>query len=87
MTMTLTQSGTALVGTWSIQFPGVPLPITGSLTGTLSGTNFTATFTPTNPAACERDLTATADQTSLSGTYTVPNCQSTGNGTFTLKEQ
>jgi hypothetical protein len=89
MTVTLTQSGTALSGTWSVNFPNSNGPVTGSLTGSLNGTSFLGTFTPDNAQACERDLTATVDQKSMTGTWVYGGtCSASINaGSFSLNEQ
>jgi hypothetical protein len=87
LALTVTQTGTSVVGTWTVLFPNATFAVAGTLTGTLNGTALALTLAPTNPAACERSLAATVDQNTMKGTYAYANCASTNVGSFTLTEQ
>jgi hypothetical protein len=82
----LTQSGSTLNGTYTSKFAIASVSLTGTISGTLNGSTVTALLTPTNPAACQQNITATVSGSSMNGTYTLA-CSSPEGGTFSLQLQ
>lgn len=56
MTLTLTQSGTSVTGTWT----ATPLPFSGAVSGAMSGDTFTGSLTLSTPGATGGTCAGTA---------------------------
>ncbi len=84
---TISQSESALTGTYTVKFPAAANPVTGTLAGTLSGSTVTLVLTPPNGAGCLEDVTVSVSGSNMSGMYTYANCGAIDTGTLTLTLQ
>jgi hypothetical protein len=94
LTLTLSQSGSAVSGTAIAATTSGVTTLTGAVTGTLSGTTltFTITFVTTDVPPCTLTISGTATNVTsaeLSGTYSGTSTCGNGvtGGTFTLDKQ
>ena len=87
----ITQSGSALSGTYSLTFTNPIFSNSGSLSGSVNGSTVSLTATPSNPLICPAADTATlnAAATQLTGTYAaISSCNLTHQmGSFTATKQ
>jgi len=82
MQLTLTQSGTAVSGTFTQTVPGAASSFGGPLTGTIDGSALSLAL---NFGTCTRTWTGTWSGTTLSGTYVASGvCGNMDQGTFTV---
>jgi hypothetical protein len=84
---TISQSESALTGTYTVKFPAAANAVTGTLAGTLSGSTVTLVLTPPNGAGCLEDVTVSVSGSSMSGTYAYANCGAIDTGTLSLTLQ
>ena len=80
---TMTQVGSSLSGTWSVNYPSVGTN-SGTLGGTVTGSAVSVTLYPANPARCAQSMTATLRGSSLRGTWSTINCTVSASGSVSL---
>lgn len=83
--VTLSQSGQSLSGTWQVTFQGVVS--TGNATGAVNGANLVLTLEPSSQTDCTVNVTGTVSGSTISGDYSLSGCSSTDTGTLTLTKQ
>jgi hypothetical protein len=85
---TISQSGPALSGSWSVRYQNAAFNIGGPLTGSLLANTLTLTLASSSATSCSYNATATFGNgpgtLTISGTYTSVNCAAAQNGTFNL---
>jgi hypothetical protein len=84
-TVTLSQSGNRLSGTWSVIGP--TSPDSGSLTGSVDGSAVSVTLSPSVPTGCPYTATMTVSGNSMTGTYAAFNCTASIAGGIALTKQ
>lgn len=85
LALSLSQSGSALTGTWSSQYNVPGANNGGSLTGSINASgSMTVTLTPSVPTSCPFNATAAASGNQINGTYAAFNCSVAVSGTFGL---
>ena len=72
--LTITQVGTELTGTWSVDATSFAGANSGSLLGIVNGPNVSIELTPSDPLTCSVSVTATVTGNTLAGTYITFNC-------------
>ncbi|MFB0562274.1 MAG: hypothetical protein ACETWM_13805 [Candidatus Lokiarchaeia archaeon] len=82
--VTISQHGSAVIGTWSSSFSDPIYDNAGELKGTFVNELFTVTLTPNNSNACPFTIAGTLSGNYLVGTYKSFNCLISIKGTFNL---
>ncbi len=72
--VTVSQSGSALTGTWTFTFANPANNIGGTLAGNVNGRSVTATLAPSAAASCSFTLAATVAGDQMTGTYESAKC-------------
>jgi hypothetical protein len=89
VSLTVSQSGISLSGTWTITYQNAALNSalamigdkSGALSGSINGSGVAEVLTPTRAQACLYEVTATADGSSIAGTWVFnQGCLSPGSG-------
>jgi hypothetical protein len=86
-TVTLTQSGSTVSGSYSTSYPDPSNNGGGSFSGTATGTSLAGTLSPSNPNQCPYTVNATASGNQLTGTYAAFNCTISFGGSVSLTKQ
>jgi hypothetical protein len=84
-TLTLSQSGSSLSGTWNLVGPDGPTA--GSLTGGAVGSLVAMTLTPGVQTQCPYTVNATVSNTRMTGVYASFNCTVVSSGSIDLARQ
>jgi len=89
VTASLTQNGSAVVGTFLTVFIGAVGAIGngGNVQGAVSGSSVTLTVSPSNPRDCPFTATGTVDGDKISGVYAAFNCSVAAGGSFSINRQ
>lgn len=89
VSVSVSQSGSSLRGTWSSLFPSSPNNNNGGqFTGTKSGASVSLTLTPSVPTNCPFTFTGTLTTVSnMSGTFAAFSCTVSNSGTLSLNKQ
>lgn len=91
ISLTLSQAGASVSGTWSMDFPEAPSRnLAGSVSGILSGSTVTSTLSTAAATDCTLALTgvvAGSAQTTMAGGYTSNDCIPERTGSFTATRQ
>ena len=72
--LTITQVGTSLTGTWSVDATSFAGANGGSLFGIVNGSNVSIELRPSDTLTCSFSVTATASGNTITGTYVTFNC-------------
>lgn len=83
--LTISQSGSQLTGSWQIGFGGGVN--SGSLQGTASGNAVNVQLFPSNPSACPFNVTATRSGDTMNGNYAAFNCTGAISGTLNVTKR
>ena len=87
-TVTITQTGSSLSGTWSTVYPTEPpLTTSGAFSGTANGMALQGTLSPSDPDLCSYTINATVSGTVMTGTFATVNCTGSESGTVMLTRQ
>ena len=73
-TVTITQTGSSLSGTWATVYPDPMIQGAGSFSGTASGMSLSGTLSPSDPTDCPYTINATVSGNLMTGTYATFNC-------------
>lgn len=84
VTVTLTQSGSSLAGTWQANFAAGSNG--GSASGTINGNQVILELHPSNVTTCPFRVIANRSGSTLSGNYTAFNCLDTVSGTLNISK-
>jgi hypothetical protein len=93
VTLTVSQSGVSLSGTWTITYQNTALNSalsmiggnSGALSGSINGSTVAEVLTPTRAQACLYEVTATANGSSIAGTWVFnQGCLSPDGGNITV---
>ena len=84
-TLTVSQSGSDIVGTWQAIFAAGNNG--GTLAGTISGNDVLVELYPSDPTACPYAVVAQRSGTTLSGTYAAYSCTQAITGTVSVVKQ
>lgn len=92
LSLSLTQFGDSVTGSWSTSFPNASDDLLGQVMGTISGSTIAVLLKPFGGSTCQYgpfNLTATESVTgSLSGTFmTAYNCSVPDSGTYSAVKQ
>lgn len=88
LAMSVSQSGSALTGTWTSTYNTPGYNNGGALTGSINTSgSITATLTPAVPTSCPFNSTATVNGSQINGTYAAFNCSVVVAGTFSLTKR
>jgi hypothetical protein len=85
VSLTMTQSGNNLVGTWQATFNSGNNG--GSLVGVVNGNEIALELHPSNPNYCPYNVVAQRSGSSLSGTYAAFNCLDVVTGSVSVTKQ
>ena len=85
-TVTMSQSGTQLVGTWQTTFAAGGTN-SGTLQGTVRTNDVLIELYPSDPSTCPFALVAQRSGSTLSGTYAAFNCTVAVSGTMSITKQ
>lgn len=83
--LTMSQSGSNLVGTWQSTFTAGGNG--GTLAGVVNGNEVLVELYPSNPSLCPFAVVATRSGSSMNGTYAAFNCVDTVTGTLNVTRQ
>lgn len=83
-TVTLTQSGSDLAGTWQAIFSEGSNG--GSAVGVVNGSEVVLELYPSETSACPYNVVATRSGSTLSGNYSAFNCTASVTGTLTISK-
>ena len=87
-TVTITQTGSSLSGTWSTVYPTEPpLTTSGAFSGTANGMALQGTLSQSDPDLCSYTINATVSGTVMTGTFATVNCTGSESGTVMLTRQ
>ena len=86
-TVTLTQTGSSLSGTWSTVYPDPMINNSGSFSGTASEMSLSGTLSPSDPTSCPYTVNATVSGNLMSGPYAAFNCTAVISGSISLTKQ
>jgi hypothetical protein len=89
ITASLTQNGSAVVGTFLTTFIGTQGAIGngGNVSGAVSGSSVTLTVNPSDPRDCPFTATGSIDDDEITGVYSAFNCSVSAGGTFNIRLQ
>lgn len=83
-TVTISQNGTSLSGTWAVSFSDRRLNNSGTITGVLvNATTAQLYLNPSVAGGCVYSATAVVDGRQMKGTYATQNCGIANGGSFT----
>ena len=82
--VTITQIGSSLTGTWSIDATSLAGASDGSLFGMVTGQDVSIALTPSDPLTCSFGVTATVTGNTITGTYVTFNCTVALSGNISL---
>lgn len=85
VTMSMTQSGTDLAGTWQAVFAAGTNG--GTAVGVVNGSQVVLELYPSDVSACPYNVVATRNGDTLSGNYSAFNCTATVTGTLSVTKQ
>ena len=85
--VTLTQDGTAVLGSWATSYPDPSDNGAGSFSGTATGSSLAGILSPSDPDQCPYTVNATASGNQLNGTYAAFDCTVSFGGTLSLTKQ
>ena len=86
-TITITQTGSSLSGTWAAVYPDPTFNDSGSFSGTASGMSLSGTLSPSDPTTCPYTINATVSGNLMSGTYAAFDCTVALSGSISLTKQ
>ena len=86
-TITITQTGSSLSGTWATVYPDPTFNDSGSFSGTASGMSLSGTLSPSDPTDCPYTINATVSGNLMSGTYATFDCTFAVSGSISLTKQ
>ena len=86
-TVTITQTGSSLSGTWATVYPDPMIQGGESFSGTASGMSLSGTLSPSDPADCPYTINATVSGNLMTGTYATFNCTGVDSGSIMLTKQ
>ena len=87
-TVTITQTGSSLSGTWSTVYPTEPpLTTSGAFSGTANGMALQGTLSQSDLDLCSYTINATVSGTVMTGTFATVNCTGSESGTVMLTRQ
>ena len=86
-TVTITQTGSSLSGTWATVYPDPTIQGAGSFSGTASGMSLEGTLSPSDPTDCPYTINATVSGNLMTGTYATFNCTGVDSGSIMLTKQ
>ena len=86
-TITITQTGSSLSGTWASVYPDPTIQGAGAFSGEASGMSLEGTLSPSVPTGCPYTVNATVSGNVMTGTYATFNCKVVDAGSVTLTKQ
>ena len=86
-TVTITQTGSSLSGTWATVYPDPTIQGAGSFSGTARGMSLEGTLSPSDPTDCPYTINATVSSNLMTGTYATFNCTGVDSGSIMLTKQ
>ena len=86
-TVTITQTGTALSGTWATTYSDATRNSGGAFEGTATGMALSGRIFPGDPNLCPSTVNGTVRGDVMTGTHATYDCSVTAAGTLTLTRQ